>query len=311
MRCFRYLLSSTVFFICVAWYNLMPVFAQEASIIRATQVDSTVIKNGAPLNEGDIVQRDDRIVCKAKSAAVLTWSNGSMVKLYPNTSIVLRGIAFENDRKMEKSFLTLENGRIFVKAQVPEHIFEHFELNVGNTPVKAQAAEFAVKYDNSINEFQVWSLIGTLIVNMEVDLLRVNEGQQVKIIAGANPEGPASMPDKIRTALVKVSKILGGSLLIEEESGSIGGPLKVKIGGVRNRRGNVPYTVKFKAVTKGGSGKIKSIHWSFGDGESAKGKATQHTFTQGVYGVTVSVEDENGDISAAQINISVEEDCDC
>lgn len=58
---------------------------------------------------------------------------------------------------------------------------------------------------------------------------------------------------------MKTSKRPGGSLLIEEETTSIGGPLKVKIGGVKNRRGDAPYTVKFKAITSGGSGKIKSI----------------------------------------------------
>lgn len=311
MKFFRYILTLTVLVSWAACYDLKPASAQEASTVRATQVDGTVTKNGAALNEGDIIQRGDKIVSKARSAAVLTWSNGSMLKLYPNTSIVLEGVVFETDRKMEKTFLTLEKGRIFAKAQVPEHIFKHFELKVEYIPILAQAAEFAVKYDKSRHEFNVWSLVGMVIVDMETELLRVDEGQQIKVKADAAPENPVPMSGKTRAALMKISKKMGGSLLIEEESGAAGGPLKIKIGGVRNRRGNFPYTVKFKAITKGGSGKIKSIRWSFGDGEAAEGKKVQHTFTQGVYGVVLSVEDQNGDKASAQINISVEEDCSC
>jgi PKD repeat protein len=99
--------------------------------------------------------------------------------------------------------------------------------------------------------------------------------------------------------------------LVEEETSSTGGPLRIKIGGVKNRRGNAPYAVKFKALIKGGSGRIKSVTWSFGDGESASDKEAQHMFTQGVYVVIVSVEDDNGQKATAQINISVEENCGC
>jgi hypothetical protein len=119
------------------------------------------------------------------------------------------------------------------------------------------------------------------------------------------------MTENMKESLNKTSKRLGGSLLVEDDSSSSGGPLSVKIGGVMNRRGNAPYYVKFKALTKGGSGKLKSIRWSFGDGESASGREAQHSFTQGVYVVVVQVEDENGQKVTAQINISAEENCNC
>jgi len=85
----------------------------------------------------------------------------------------------------------------------------------------------------------------------------------------------------------------------------------VKIGGVAARRGSTPFKVNFKAVVKGGSGKIKSITWDFGDGESASAKDTEHTFTQGLYVVILRVEDENGEKASAQTGISVEADCGC
>jgi PKD repeat protein len=69
--------------------------------------------------------------------------------------------------------------------------------------------------------------------------------------------------------------------------------------------------VKCDALINGGSGKIKSIHWDFGDGQSAEGKEAQHTFTQGVYGISVTVEDENGQKATGQIKVSVEEGCAC
>jgi hypothetical protein len=291
----------------------IPVSAQDASIVRATRVDGTVTKNGAPLKEGDIIQRDDKIVTKDKSAALLTWSNGSMVEIYPKTSLILKGVVFERDRKMEKTLLVLERGRLFTKAQVPEHIFTHFEIRVGNTlPVLTQGAEFAIKYDDSQKEVKIWSLIRDVVVRLYLHRIRVEEGQQVVLKLDGKPETPIEMSDRMKKALIKVSKRLGGSLLIEEEITSTGGPLMVKIGGVKNRRGDVPYTVKFKAIIGGGSGKIRSISWNFGDGETAEGKEVQHTYTMdGVYVVTLRVEDENGQKATSQITISAEEECAC
>ena len=43
-------------------------------------------KNGVALKEGDVIQRDDKVETKANSVAILTWSNGSMVEIYPETS---------------------------------------------------------------------------------------------------------------------------------------------------------------------------------------------------------------------------------
>ena len=286
-------------------------YAQDASEVRATRVDGTATKNGAPLKEGDIVQRDDRIVTRENSAVVLTWSNGSMLEIYPETVLVLGGVSYEGDRKLEQSLILLEKGRIFAKAQVPEHIFTQFEVRAGNVPVMSQGAEFALKLDETGKKFTIWSLIGRIVVYLGADRIKVEEGQQAALEVGVSPQSPAPMPDKTKDSLIKTSKRLGGSLLIEEEAVSSGGPLKVKIGGIKNRRGDAPYTVKFKAISSGGSGKIKSIQWSFGDGESAEGKEVQHTFTQGVYMVVVRIEDENGQKATSQISISVEEACGC
>jgi len=287
------------------------VHAEDASIVRATRVDGAVMKNSAPLKEGDVIQRDDKLETKANSGAVLTWSNGSMLEVYPDTAITLKGVIFESDRKLEKSLLALDKGRVFVKAQVPENIFCQFEISAGGATARTQGAEFAMKYDDAAKTSIFWSLLGAVIIETDTRKARVEGGQQATVKAGANPETPAPMSDKMKDSLLKTSKRLGGSLLVEEESASPGGPLSLKIGGVMNRRGNAPYTVKFKALTKGGSGKIKSIDWSFGDGESASGKEAQHTFTQGVYVVVVQIQDENGQKATAQINISVEENCGC
>lgn len=310
MRFPKILLFTAISF-CYIVIGVEPISAQEASIVRATRVDGTVTKNGAPLKEGDIIQRDDKVVAKEKSAAVLTWSNGSMVEIYPETTLVLNGIIYEGDRKLEQSLITLENGRLFAKAQVPEHIFTQFEVRVGNVPILTQGAEFALKIDEIGKKFTIWSLMGRIVVYFGIDRVKVEEGQQVNLEIGGSPQVPAPIPNNTKEALMKTSKRLGGSLLIGEETISIGGLLKVKIGGVKNRRGDAPYTVKFKAIISGGSGKIKSIQWNFGDGESAEGKEVEHTFTQGVYIVVVRVEDENGQKTTSQISISVEEACAC
>ncbi len=287
-----------------------PVCAQEASIVRATQVDGAVTRNGTALKEGEVIERGDKIVTPPKAAATLTWTNGTMLKIYPKSAVTVRGVTFENDRKMEKTYLTLEKGRIFAKAQVPEHLFKHFEIDVQGFVVMAQAAEFALKYSASKEQMQVFALIGSVNMETELDQIRVEEEHQGRIKKG-KLIAPSPMTSKLLAALKKTSQKMGGSLLIEDESTSAGGPLKVKIGGVRNRRGNAPYTVKFKAMVWGGSGQVKVLQWDFGDGESTQGKQAQHTFTQGVYGVTLMVEDKNGEKASAQINISVEEDCDC
>lgn len=303
------MLMPVVLLWCIMLTGVVDVYAQE-STIRVTQADGTVTLNGRPLREGDVIKRDDRIDTKAGSSAVLTWSNGSIIEVYPDTSIVLKGVMFEGDRKLELSLLTLEKGRIFVKAQVPEHLFCHFEIGAGNAAIMAQGAEFAVKYEDAEKKITLWSIISGVIVNIGVDRIRVDEGQQAVLKIGGKLESPIPMPDKTKEALSKTSKRLGGSLLVEEEISS-GGPLKIKIGGVKNRRGNSPYTVQFKAIVGGGSGKVKSIRWDFGDGESSFGKEAQHTFTQGVYIVVLTVEDENGQKATAQLNISVEADCGC
>lgn len=287
----------------------VPAYSQE-SVIRVTQLDGSVTVNGKPLREGDVIKREDRIETKGNSSAVLAWSNGSIVEVYPDTSLVLRGVMFEADRKLEMTLLTLDKGRIFAKAQVPEHLFSHFEIILGSATVMTQGAEFAVRYEDIEKKITIWSIISGVIVNIGVDRIRVDEGQQAVLKIGGKLESPIPMPDKTKEALGKTSKRLGGSLLVEEEISS-GGPLKIKIGGVKNRRGNSPYTVQFKAIVGGGSGKVKSIRWDFGDGESSFGKEAQHTFTQGVYIVVLTVEDENGQKATAQLNISVEESCGC
>ncbi len=294
---------------CVVLAGVIDAYAQE-SAIRVTQADGSVLLNGKTLREGDLINRDDRIETKAGSSVVLTWSNGSILEIYPESVIILKGVMYEGDRKLETSLLTLEKGRIFAKAQVPEHLFSHFEIGAGSAAIMTQGAEFAVKYEDIEKKITTWSLVGSVIVDISGNRVKVDEGQQTVLKIGTKPESPVQIPDKTKEGLSKTSKRLGGSLLIEEEPVS-GGPLKIKIGGVKNRRGNSPYTVKFKAIVGGGSGKAKSIRWDFGDGESSFGKDAQHTFTQGVYIVVLTVEDENGQKATAQLNISVEADCGC
>lgn len=294
---------------CVMLAGVIDAYAEE-SAIRVTQADGSVLLNGKALREGDLINRDDKIETKAASSAVLTWSNGSIVEIYPDSVLILKGVMYEGDRKLEMSLLTLEKGRIFAKAQVPEHLFSHFEIGVAGAAIMTQGAEFAVKYEDIEKKITTWSLIGSVIVDISGNRVKVEEGQQAVLKTGAKLESPAQIPDKTKEGLLKTSKRLGGSLLIEEELAS-GGPMKIKIGGVKNRRGNSPYTVKFKAIVGGGSGKAKSIRWDFGDGESSFGRDAQHTFTQGVYIVVLTVEDENGQKATAQLNISVEADCGC
>jgi len=289
-----------------------PVLAfDDASTVRVTRVDGAVTLDGAPLKEGAIITRDGKVEAPANAAAVLTWSNGSVVELYPGSSLVLRGVIFEADRKLEKSLLTLEKGRVFVKAQIPEHLFAHFEISAGNTPLMSQGAEFALSYNEKGKELTVLSLLGVVVTDLGGKKVRINEGEQlVHALAGA-AGSPTPLPAKTKEALQKTSQRLGGSLLVDEALGSSGGSLVAKIGGVRNRRGNAPYTVKFKALTGGGSGRLKSTNWQFGGGAGADGREAEYTFTQGVYVVVLTVEDENGQKASAQMNISVEQDCGC
>ena len=70
-------------------------WTDEGSSVRLTQSDGSVEikRSGAqdwkPAKEGDVLERGDRLLAKDKSGALLSWSNGSMVKLYPNTEIEL------------------------------------------------------------------------------------------------------------------------------------------------------------------------------------------------------------------------------
>lgn len=306
-------------------YAVMAVFliwsalalADEESTVRISQIDGSVeiVKSGAaarPAKEGDVLERADRIVVRDKSAALLMWSNGSMVKVYPNTEIVLAGVSFDLEKKMEKTLMDIEKGRVFVKAQVPDHLFCEFKLRMGGLDVRTQGAEFAAAYDPAKRSFTTWSLYGLLISDYGTARVRIEDGRQGTLSEGAKlvADDFKPMDDKLRQSLAKLSRDMGGSLR-EAELAAPGSKLIAKIGGVANRRGSVPYKVSFKALTAGGSGKIKSYTWDFGDGESAGGRDVEHTFTQGLYVVILRVEDENGQKATAQTGISVEADCGC
>lgn len=305
-------------FLALAVFALWSVVvsAEDASTVRISQSDGNVeilksgLKDWKPAKEGDVLERGDRAVAHDKSAALLTWSNGSMVKLYPNTEIELSGVSFDLEKKLEQTILDLAKGRVFIKAQVPEHLFADFRVRMGTLGVRAQGAEFALNYDPDKKTYTAWTILGRVVADTAGDVLRIDEGAQAAIQAGVKPGGTAVMEDKIRQSLTKVSKDLGGSLLIEEV-GAAGGKFAVKIGGVVSRRGNAPYKVNMKALAKGGSGKLKSVSWEFGDGESATTKEVEHTFTQGLYVVILRAEDENGEKATAQTAISVEADCGC
>lgn len=303
-------------FVFVVWSAIAG--ADDASSVRLTQSDGSVevrrsgAQNWAAIKEGEVLERGDRLRAGDKSAAVLMWSNGSMAKLYPNTEIGLAGVSFDLEKKMEKTFLDLEKGRVFVKAQVPEHLFMEMKIRLGGLDIRSQGAEFALAYDADKKSYTVWTLVGRVVADVGSDRLRVDAGQQAMVASGtkATQEYVKPMDDKVNQSLAKVSKDMGGSLLTEEISGA-GGKFVAKIGGVANRRGNAPFKVNFKALTSGGSGKLKSIHWDFGDGESATTREVEHTFTQGLYVVILRVEDENGNKDSAQTGISVEADCGC
>ncbi len=290
--------------------------AEEESTVRLSQSDGTVeiVKGGAtkPAKEGEVLARGDRLITRDKSAAQLMWSNGSMVKVYPNTELVLTGVSFDLEKKMEKTILDLEKGRVFVKAQVPDHLFSEFRLRMGGLETRTQGAEFATAYDSAKKSFTAWTLYGLLISDYGTARVRIDEGRQATLTEGAKltSDDLRPMDDKLRQSLAKVSKDMGGSLR-EAELSAPGGKLIAKIGGVTNRRGSAPYKVTFKALTAGGSGKIKNYTWEFGDGDSASGRDVEHTFTQGLYVVILRVEDENGQKAAAQTGISVEADCGC
>lgn len=304
-------------------YGVMAVFmlwsafgwAADESSVRIAQSDGTVeiVRGGAaarPAKEGDVLERGDRIKAHDKSAALLMWSNGSMVKLYPNTEIALAGVSFDLEKKMEQTLIDLSRGRLFVKAQVPDHLFMEMKIRMEGLEVRSQGAEFALAHDPAKKSYTAWTVVGRVVADVGMERLRIDPGQQATVAASGKPDGSA-MEDKMKQSLAKVSKDLGGSLLTEEVGSAPGGKLVAKIGGVANRRGNTPFKVNFKALVGGGSGKVKSIAWDFGDGESAATKEVEHTFTQGLYVIILRVEDENGEKASAQTGISVEADCGC
>lgn len=299
----------------VFWSTL--VSAEDASVVRLSQSDGSVEirKSGAtdwkPVKEGDTLDRGDRIATRDKSAALLLWSNGSMAKLYPNAEMELSGVSFDLEKKLEQTILDLIKGRVFVKAQVPEHLFADYRVRTGGWAMRAQGAEFALNFDPEKKITTAWSILGRVVADSGTQTLRIDEGAQATLQTGAMTGATVPMDDKIKQSLTKVSKDLGGSLLVDDVGAAAGGKFSLKIGGVISRRGNAPYKVSMKALPKGGSGKLKSVSWEFGDGESATTKEVEHTFTQGLYVVILRAEDENGEKASAQTAISVEADCGC
>lgn len=309
---------AAIFFL-LAWGTAA--VAQEASSVRIAQSDGNVViqKSGAQgwraARDGDLIERGDRVTAKARSAALLQWSNGSMVKIYPDSEIALTGVTFDLANRMETTLLELERGRLFVKAQMPEHLFIDFKIRMGSLEARTQGAEFAIAPDAQRKSFTAWVLYGQVTSDLTAwARARIEEGRRGTITPGSRPvlaDLNKPMDENTWQALAKVSQDLGGSLRADEIRAAPGGKLATRIGGVRNRRGNTPYTVKFRALTAGGSGRIKSFVWEFGDGESASGREAEHTFTLGLYTVVLRVEDANGQKASAQIGILAQADCGC
>ena len=296
-----------------------PASAQDQPSVRVTRCEGNVEvrKSGAqawrPAKDGETIERGDRVAARDKSTALLLWSNGSMVKIHSNAETTLTGVSFDLEKKMETTVLDLHDGRVFVKAQVPDHLFTDFKVRIGAIEVRTQGAEFALTHDPDRKSVTAWALLGTLYTDAGAIRVRIDGGQQATVVAGSPPGARDVKPieQSIRQSLARVSMDLGGGLLVDEAVGAAGGKLAAKIGGVISRRGNAPYKVNFKALIAGGSGKLKSYSWDFGDGESAAGRDAEHTFTQGMYVVILRVEDENGQKASAQTGISVEVDCGC
>src|SRR3990167_1545865 len=166
-------------------------WAQDGSSVRITQSDGSVEirKSGAqawkPAKEGDALERGDSVAVKDKSAALLLWSNGSMVKVYPNTEIELAGVNFDLEKKMEATILDLGKGRLFVKAQVPDYLFADFKVRMGALEVRAQGAEFALAHDPEKKSFTAWTLLGRLIADSGTTRVRIDDGQQAALGAGS------------------------------------------------------------------------------------------------------------------------------
>ena len=304
--------------ILLAWATC--VWAQEAAQVRVAQTDGDVgIRKSAAqgwraASEGDALDRGDRLATAGKSAALLMWSNGSMVKLYPNSEIGLAGVTFDLEKRTETTLVDLERGRLFVKAQVPDHIFTEFKVRMGPLEARTQGAEFAIERDARRNSFTAWTVSGRVVTEVETwARVRIEAGRQGTITAGARlkMDDLQATDERTSQALAKVSRDLGGSLRTGDITADPGGRLVSRIGGVQNRRGNTPYKVQFKALTAGGSGRISFYRWEFGDGEFAYGREVEHTFITGLYTVVLRVEDANGQKASAQIGISAQVDCGC
>lgn len=294
--------------------------ADEASSVRIAQSDGNVAirKSGQawrPARDGDLLERGDRVAARDKSAAVLLWSNGSMVKVYPETEIAVVGVTFDLEKRMETTVLDLEKGRLFVKAQVPDNLFTDFKIRMGLLEARTQGAEFAIAPDAQKKSFTAWVVYGRVTSDLTAwARARIEEGRQATIATGAKPDlANLNKPMDERTwqALSKVSRDLGGSLRTDEFSAGPGGKLVARIGGVTSRRGNTPYKLSFKALSAGGSGRIKSILWEFGDGTTATGREADHTFITGLYTVVLRIEDANGQKASAQVGILAQVDCGC
>lgn len=197
---------------------------------------------------------------------------------------------------------------------MPEHLFTDFKIRMGSLEARTQGAEFAIAPDAQRKSFTAWVLYGRVTSDLTAwARARIDEGRRGTIVPGSRPELAdlnKSMDEKTWQALARVSGDLGGSLRPDEIQAAPAGKLAARIGRV-SRRGNTPYTVKFKALTAGGSGRLKSIVWEFGDGVSASGREAEHVFTLGLYTVVLRVEDADGQKASAQVGILAQADCGC
>lgn len=177
--------ASVLFFPIVIPFFSPPTQAMNETIIRGVEGSVALTRNGISTivaNNGNILDKDILITGENASAEIVFF-DGSIIRVAPNSKLVF-------DEITPHPFL-LSSGGISVLLESGEIWMKTFSVYSENSQISVQTADltvlpsqssFRMKYENGVDQLQVWSNTVTVIIkglNIEDSLLvRKNESFQ-------------------------------------------------------------------------------------------------------------------------------------
>lgn len=181
----------------------------DVKIILTGDTDAQPAKKGLVLKEGD------KIKTGADSEALLQWSSGHKIKVYPLTNISIDQLA--KRAGSEKISLNVESGKMFAKANKLKSPDSKFSVSTPTAVAGVRGTEFMVNVQEDQTS-TVSLLEGSLEVVTGVTETILEANMQLEVMTGmTEPPAPSALPADVKSEMESESKSIGS---VEATDGS-------------------------------------------------------------------------------------------